>query len=181
MLSPKACFCATENGQGNRMVSDTSVRVKMTKAPQPADEKLMMWQLLRTFIWMDRGLQENLQRRGWPEISRTESQVMLLVSEGIQRPIDMSRALGLTRQAINQTIKLLTKKDLVRMAEDPDDRRCKIVTFVGAHEAIRSDAKHILASLEDELASKIGASAVKGLKQLAKGELGQPPEVIFPK
>lgn len=142
-------------------------------------EKLMMWQLLRAFIWMDRGLQQNLQRRGWPELSRTESQVMLLISEGIQRPIDMARALGLTRQAINQTINLLTKKGFVSMVEDPKDRRCKIVAFGGDHQAIRNDAKHILAALEDELRSKIGTPAFKGLKRLAKGELGDPPHVAF--
>lgn len=165
------------------MVSDTSVKVKTTKAtkaPQHTEEKLVMWQLLRTFIWMDRSLQKNLQRRGWPEISRTESQVLLLISEGIYRPIDMSRALGLTRQAINQTIKLLLKRRLVKMEEDPTDRRCKIVTFGGDHEAIRLDAKHILEALEDELRSKMGAAAVRSLKQLAKGDLGPPPIVEFP-
>lgn len=142
-------------------------------------ETPMMWQLLRTFIWMDRGLQKNLQRRGWPEVSRTESQVLLLISEGIQRPIDMARALGLTRQAINQTINLLTKKGFVIMAEDPRDRRCKIVEFGGDNMAIRKDARYILAVLEEELRGKIGASAFKGLKRLAKGDLGPPPEIVF--
>lgn len=145
-----------------------------------SEDKLMMWQLLRTFIWMDRGLQENLQRRGWPEVSRTESQVMLLISEGIKRPIDMARALGLTRQAINQTINLLSQKGMISMAQDPEDRRCKIVEFGGDQEAIRGDAKHILRALEDELRGKIGAPAIKGFKRLAKGDLGTPPEVTFP-
>ncbi len=140
-------------------------------------EKLLMWQLLRTFIWMDRALQENLALRGWPAVSRTESQVMLLLAEGIRRPIDISRQLGVTRQAINQCLTQLGDKGLVELVDVPQDRRCKVVTFASSGVEMREDAKEILAALEEELQKRIGKPTLRGLKGLAKGKLGPPPVI----
>jgi DNA-binding MarR family transcriptional regulator len=137
----------------------------------------LMWQLLRAFIWIDRGLQQSMEARGWPPLSRTESQIMLLVSVGIVRPSDISRSLGLSRQAINQTLKVLSDHHLVDLWDDPDDARCKIVRFAKEGEAIRRDARAIMAELEAELGRRIGPAAIVALKSVPEASWGSPPTV----
>lgn len=125
---------------------------------------LLMWTILRGGIWLDRCLQENLEARGWPTLSRTESQIMVLASAGITRQVEISKALGLTRQAINQTLGLLKEKGLIDLLPDPDDGRCKIIAFSknGRHQ--RQDALSIIDLMEAELARRIGRKTLAALK-----------------
>lgn len=159
---------------------------KVLKAGQPAQDAaqggdlehsrpLLMWQFLRAFIWLDRGLQQSLEARGWPSVSRTESQVLLLVSVGIDRPIDISRSLGLTRQAINQTLNQLVMRGLLRLDDDPTDGRCKIVRFASEGEAMRADALEILTALEGELSRRGNVSAVRQMRRMDEWDWTPPP------
>lgn len=138
---------------------------------------LLMWQFLRAFIWLDRGLQQNLEARGWPSVSRTESQVLLLVSVGIVRPIDIARNLGLTRQAINQSLNQLTEKKLIRLGDDPDDRRCKIVSFADEGISPRQDAIEVLHALEQELGRRGGRRTLNALRKMDEWDWSAPPIV----
>ncbi|WP_321490487.1 helix-turn-helix domain-containing protein [uncultured Hyphomonas sp.] len=142
-------------------------------------DPLLMWELLRAFIWLDKGLQQNMEARGWPPLSRTESQVMLLVSVGIVRPIEVARNLGLTRQAINQTLSQLVDKKLVKLDDDPCDKRCKIVRFAREGNAMRRDGVSILRSLEGELARRGGRRTLDMLYAMEDWNWDAPP--IFDK
>lgn len=138
---------------------------------------LLMWSLLRSFIWLDRALQKNMAARGWPPLSRAESQIMLLASADITRPTEISRALGLSRQAINQTIKQLVTAGLVELAEDPQDRRCKIVRFAADGLAMRRDALDVLARLDNYLANTLGTAPLAQLRTAIDTDWGEPPLV----
>ncbi|MEZ5946948.1 MAG: helix-turn-helix domain-containing protein [Hyphomonas sp.] len=154
-------------------------RTKRAKAPAAASQQgpLLMWEFLRAFIWLDRGLQQSMEERGWSPLSRTESQVMLLASVGIVRPIEIARNLGLTRQAINQTLSQLTERKLVRLQDDPCDKRCKIVGFAQEGEAMRRDALVVLRTLEAELARRGGRKEVACLQHMENWDWSPPPTV----
>jgi DNA-binding MarR family transcriptional regulator len=138
-------------------------------------EPLLMWQFLRAFIWLDRGLQENIGELGWPSLSRTESQVMLLTSVGIGRPIEIARNLGLSRQAVYQSISQLEAKGLIVLRVDHRDKRRKILTFSRDGEAMRHDAIMILRSLEEELARRGGLKEVTGFRSMDDWDWSVPP------
>lgn len=131
--------------------------------------------MLRGFIWLDRCLQENLEPLGWPPLSRPESQIMLLASAGITRQVDISKALGLTRQAINQTLKQLKARGLIDILPDPDDGRCKIVAFAKGGAQMRVDALKIIAAMEVELADRIGRKTVVSLREAIDRDWGDIP------
>lgn len=144
--------------------------------PSDPDPRLN-WQLLRASIWIDRGLQKNMQARGWPQFSRTESQILLLTAVGIARPIEMARNLGLTRQAINQAIAQLIEKGVVKLEQDSRDKRCKIVMFAPESAAMRKDARVILQRLEAELERRSGRASVDCLRDMANWDWSNPPIV----
>jgi DNA-binding MarR family transcriptional regulator len=161
---------------GTLTSKDTVARRQLTKSEEgrPRDP-LLMWEFLRAFIWLDKGLQQNMEALGWPPLSRTESQVMLLVSVGIVRPIEVSRNLGLTRQAINQTLSQLVDKKLVELEDDPCDKRCKIVRFAREGNSMRRDAVSILRRLEGELARRGGRKTLEMLYSMEDWDWDAPP------
>ena len=159
---------------------DTVAKRAQSKPAEPQlQDPLLMWEFLRAFIWLDKGLQQNMEARGWPPLSRTESQVMLLASVGIVRPIEVARNLGLTRQAINQTLSQLVDKKLVELDDDPCDKRCKIVRFAQEGNAMRRDGISILRSLEGELARRGGRRTLEMLYAMEDWNWDAPP--IFDK
>ena len=131
--------------------------------------------MLNSLIWMDRCLQQNLIERGWARLSRPESQVMLLVSSGICRPIDIARALGSSRQAINQTLKLLVQRDLLELVPDPEDGRCKIVRFTDKDGGMRREALDVIDRIETELARRLGKRSFELTKQTISRDWGEVP------
>ena len=71
-----------------------------------ADEDIrhLLLSLLQGFYWFDEGLQNYLQARGWPVVSRPQSMVMANIVLGVRRPSDIARRLGVSRQAIHATM-----------------------------------------------------------------------------
>lgn len=138
-----------------------------------------MTDLLRAFYWFDEGLQTRMSERGWERLPRGQSLALLNIAMGINRPADLARSLGITRQAVAQIIQELRAKELVTLAPDPHDRRAQIVDFSEQFVKHRDDATAILAELEQVMASRIGLRRFKSLRA-ALGSDWTKPEIAVP-
>ncbi|MGV8995654.1 MAG: MarR family winged helix-turn-helix transcriptional regulator [Parvibaculaceae bacterium] len=136
---------------------------------------LLMAQLLNRFMWFDGALQSNLEKRGWGGVRRLESMTMMYVQAGITRPSELARLIGVTRQSMNTALRELEEKKLVRLAPDPDDKRCKIVEFDPAGEAMRAEAQHVIEALEALLDERLGAGTADKLAGLLVADWGDAP------
>ena len=141
---------------------------RVTSNPQ-----LLQWLLFRSYLWLDRSLQASLQANGYPVLSRAESQVMLLISAGVRKQIDIAKALGLTRQAINQTLNQLIERKLIETVTDPDDKRSKVISFAKEVDAIRHDANRAIVAIEEELVERIGRKTVMSLREALSRDWGE--------
>ncbi|GGB64755.1 MarR family winged helix-turn-helix transcriptional regulator [Henriciella pelagia] len=151
-----------------------------TGGVRPAEQRyprgsLLMWSMLRGFIWMERCLQANVEARGWAPLSRAESQVMLLTSAGITRQVEISKALGFSRQAINQTMKQLKARGLIDILPDPEDGRCKVIAFAEEGAGMRADALEIMELMEQELVDRIGVKTVDAMYEALERNWGDIP------
>lgn len=156
-------------------ISEPSTPLLRDTANGSPEDPLTMTSLLTCLVWMDRCLQRNLTARGWQRLSRPESQVMLLVSSGTCRPIDIARTLGASRQAINQTLKLLVGRSLLELVPDPDDGRCKIARFTVPDTGMRRDALHVIHLMEKTLAGRLGKRNFEVLKATLGQDWGDIP------
>ncbi|MBO6677930.1 MarR family transcriptional regulator [Parvibaculum sp.] len=136
---------------------------------------LLMAQLLNRFIWFDGALQKSLDARGHGGVRRLESMTMIYVHAGIRRPSELARLLGVTRQSMNTALRELEEKGLVYLEPDPEDARCKLVSFAPEGAAMRADALEIVMALEAELEDRLGARAVGELGRLVSMDWGEPP------
>ena len=135
----------------------------------------LMTGLLEGFMWLDRGLQENLRAQGLPSVRRLESMVLIYVASGVRRPSDLARTLGVTQQSINSAMRDLEEKDLIELAPDPTDKRCKIINFAQNGLPVHRAAANIMQNLEATLTERLGGSAVQALMEGLSAEWGNVP------
>jgi len=133
--------------------------------------------ILRAFYWIDEGLQRNLQARGGPRVTRSQSMIIMCIGEGIQRPSMIAERLGVSRQAVHQCLKELIAVGLVELVVDPRDRRAKIARLSERGKPLRILASRILNDLEEELADRIGAQALRSLRKALEKDWGAPADL----
>lgn len=142
----------------------------MTDAPAGGHAILSM---LQAFIWFDEGLQSYIRSRGWPEITRPQSMLMANLALGVNRPADIARQLGVTRQMIHVTLNQMAKMGVLALVESPEDRRAKIVVLTPAGEKMRRDAQTAMRLMLEELSRRIGPKAVERIVDLRIEDWGE--------
>jgi DNA-binding MarR family transcriptional regulator len=112
--------------------------------------------LLHAYYWADESLQNLLRSSGWPTLSPSQSMIMVNVSDGVTRPAELARRLGVSRQAIQQTLAEMEKMGLLDLRRDPDDARAKIVQFSPKGASIQRAAQESIRTIDAELARRLG-------------------------
>ena len=128
--------------------------------------------LLRAYYWMDESLQNGLQRAGYRPRTRTQTMILIHISNGVTRAAELARALGVSRQAIQQQINDLEADDLVTQIPDPTDRRANRIVFSERGHALITQAMETLRGAEQALALRIGAEAVAHLREALMDDWG---------
>jgi DNA-binding MarR family transcriptional regulator len=147
----------------------------MESPVQPTHHANLIIPLLQGFEWFDDGLQRSLSARGWPDLTRPESMIMIHVLLEMRRPPDIARSLGLTRQAIHRTIGNIVDKGLFSLGPDPSDKRGTVIVLTAQGEAMRKDAQHIVELMDLELSQRLGGSKIAGLVSALAAEWGPVP------
>lgn len=134
-------------------------------------------QLLNAAEWFNAALLTRLVERGWPRLSRNQSQVFPILRgpEGAVAKVDVARALGITRQSAHTLTDQLVALGILATAPDPADGRRTVVHLTARGHALADDAREILAELEAELARRIGTDAVACLADALARPWGAPP------
>lgn len=130
--------------------------------------------IVRAFYWFDEGLQSNLQMRGGPEVTHSQSMIIMMIGEGIRRPSAIAERLGVSRQAVHQSLKELIDVELVELVPDPKDGRAKIARLSRKGAPIQRKASRILDRLETELGNRIGKRRAAALREVLEQDWGDP-------
>ena len=102
-------------------------------------ERSVALSLLKYFYWIELGIRSYLRSRNNIEFSRAEGLVISSIMLGYHRPSDISRQLGVSRQAIHVTIQQMRKKGMVQLKPDPHDRRIKQVVLTELAKQMNDD------------------------------------------
>ena len=131
----------------------------MSETYNVTPENQILLNLLSGFYWLDEGLQSYIRARGWPTVTRPQSMVMANILMGVRYPSDIARRLGVSRQAIHATLKTMGEMDMVRLVDDPNNMRVKVVELTETGEAMRGDAQQAMALMKQELQRRLGQEA----------------------
>ncbi len=138
------------------------------------DIRHLLLSLLQGFYWFDEGLQNYLQARGWPSVTRPQSMVMANIVLGVRRPSDIARNMGVSRQAIHATINQMVGLGMIALTDDASNRRVKVVQLTPLGETMRRDAQQAMIVLGEELSRRLGRSTVTRAAQALNEDWGPP-------
>lgn len=130
--------------------------------------------LLRAFSWFDASLLRTLAARGWPQLTQAQSLVMAHVPPEGTRSSELARRIGVTRQAVHQTIRELAAVGLVRLEVDATNRSAKLVGLTGKGRANVAAALSAFEDLEVALAARLGAAHARALRRALEVAWGEP-------
>jgi DNA-binding MarR family transcriptional regulator len=134
--------------------------------------EVLMRGLLRAYHWMDESLQNGLQQAGYRPRTRTQTMILIHISNGVTRAAELARALGVSRQAIQQQINDLEADDLVTQIPDPADKRANRIVFSERGSALINQALQTLRSSEQTLAMRLGYETVAQLRRALMSDWG---------
>jgi len=133
--------------------------------PDETPPEVLMRGLLRAYYWMDESLQNGLQQAGYSPRTRTQTMILIHISNGVTRAAELARALGVSRQAIQQQINDLETDDLVTQIPDPTDKRANRIVFSEKGAALINQAMESLRGTEQTLAMRLGYESVSQLRR----------------
>jgi DNA-binding MarR family transcriptional regulator len=146
----------------------------MRDKPKTAKDRhqYLMSGLLEGWDWFDNGLQNVLRESGWKHLNKSQSMMVLYISAGVQRPIEIARKMRLSRQAIRHIEQQLVQLGIITARDDPHDRRSKILVFSARSKRLRNAARQTILNLEALLASRLGVAKVAALRTVLNLDWG---------
>jgi len=99
------------------------------KPPSPKRiERRLLVELLVRVYWFDDAFQAGLKGNGWTEMTRAQSFVLMNLTVGVKRASQLARNIGVSHQAMSQTLAEMARRGLVTIESDANDRRARLVT-----------------------------------------------------
>ncbi|MEM7216821.1 MAG: MarR family transcriptional regulator [Pseudomonadota bacterium] len=132
----------------------------------------LMRGLLRAYYWMDESLQNGLAQAGLPTRTRTQTMILINVSNGVTRAAELARILGISRQAVQQQVNELEKEDIVTQIPDPSDKRANRIVFSEKGAELINVALESLQAAEGALAERIGPDLLHSMRQALMSDWG---------
>ncbi|NPU91426.1 MAG: winged helix-turn-helix transcriptional regulator [Gammaproteobacteria bacterium] len=83
-------------------------------------------------------VEQHVKAEGW-SISRPHLVLAMALKTGISRPTSIASHLGVTRQAVHQTVSEMIAQGLITTVTDPGDKRAKVIQYTPAGEMLGSD------------------------------------------
>jgi DNA-binding MarR family transcriptional regulator len=136
--------------------------------------------LLRRFRWMDDALRESLEASGWPPITPAQSMVFANLAPGGSTATELAARIGVTRQAVQQTVAGLVRDGLLEAADPGADRRERAVRLTPLGTQNVAAALRVFSDLEATLEERLGARAVRALRETLAADWGDPPRLPAP-
>lgn len=143
-------------------------------ATQQRRHRYLMSGLLEAWDWFDNGLQNVLRSRGLRSLNKSQSMMVLYISAGVSRPIEIAKKMRLSRQAIRHIANQLIRVGLVEAHADPRDRRSKVLVLSRKAAEIRNVAAETIFALEHVLERRIGAKRVAMVRDALERDWGAP-------
>lgn len=139
-----------------------------TTGPDPAEsaEPPLAVLLREGFRWFTDRINDRVTAAGQPRISASAGMLMsYLRPEGV-RSAEIARRMGVSRQHVHTVVRELIDAGILTQHTDPQSHRDKIITTTPSGERRRLQALDQLATLEAELAGKLGADNLATLRTL---------------
>lgn len=102
-----------------------------------------------------------------------QSRALRIIAAGDVRPARLAESLGVTPRAVTDVVDALSDARLVAVAQDPADRRAKVITITDAGRKHLADVQDARAEIAGELLSTLDSQEKELLGQLLRRVLAR--------
>lgn len=125
--------------------------------------------LLQEKLWLlDNRLQQKRSATSYKTLTVAEARILAALRGEELTISEISRRLGVSRQAVHKVISGLVKRKLLKLKHAEENARDKFIVFTDAGEEMKKEATRILLELEKEIESAIGSRHFLQLKEMLK-------------
>ena len=128
--------------------------------------------LLNRYRWFQRQLQPFLERMGVPELTTTQQMIAPYLDPEGTSISELARRVGVTRQAIHQTVNSMVKAGFVDVVPAPHDKRLKLVRLSKLGHRVDREAVREIHRLEAALSERLGKKTVATLRKALEEDWG---------
>lgn len=122
--------------------------------------------------WIERTILAQLPGLGFTGITAPHLRLFSNLACGVTSASDVARAMGITRQAVNKTVKEMEAEGYLTLAPDPERRNAKNIVMTARGGALAIAARELLAEAEAQLAGKVGDAAYRQFAQVLRADWG---------
>lgn len=145
-------------------------RVRMS-ASKPYLRNLLLY---RT-EWMEARVVESAKRNGDTYLTPAMSRMFGYIARGPIGVSDLARHLGISRQGVHKLATEAARFGLIEFVGSSSDRRIRLLQFTDKGRAMSVSAVREFASIEDELAARIGRRDVDELRRILSRTWSEEP------
>jgi DNA-binding MarR family transcriptional regulator len=138
-------------------------------------ESSLTRRLQHALAWFEEGLQCWGRESAGLALPCAQSLLLLRIGEGVDRQADLAAELEVSKQAVQQAVRELAARGLVRLESGAGDARQKRVVLTRRGEAAQQALGEGLARLEAELGRRIGVELVERLDDALSAGWGAAP------
>lgn len=139
------------------------------------DPQAPMIALLQTGTeWFVRGALERLAAIGFGTISAPQVLLFAHLECGSTHASGLASRMGISRQAVYRTLKELQSSGFLTLDDDPNARNQKIIRMTERGETLATAGRSILRDMEAQLEGRIGAAALRALRDATERGWGAP-------
>jgi len=135
---------------------------------------LLVFGLMRAQEWFIESVRLTNAALGWPTLSAAQAMLIGHIAQGEHRPARLSRAIGMSRQAVSVLIAEFVRERVLKTEADPEDARALWVDFTPEHLPRRDATSRILQELERRVGHVIGEDRLGVLRQSLNMDWGPP-------
>ena len=103
---------------------------------------------------------------GYGDVTPAMARLFVLVARGRFSISELARRLAISRQSVHETVRMACDMGLVELAEDPENRRVRIVRFTDNGKRMSRTVLSVDRRMERDLARRIGARNVAMVKRI---------------
>lgn len=130
--------------------------------------------LLRAQDWLEASLQAGLSAAGWDNVPVSQALLLSLAGAGERRPSEIARRLGVSRQAVHQTLAEMEGAGWLVLEADPYDKRAKCVALTASGDSLLQDVASVFSRIESRLEERLGSPAWQALQLALEADWGEP-------
>tara|TARA_A100001037_G_scaffold304405_1_gene341075 strand:- start:393 stop:824 length:432 start_codon:yes stop_codon:yes gene_type:complete len=130
------------------------------------DTKSLLSGLYYFYNIIEQRLEKALPLTEEHNLSRPQIIILANLATGITRGSQLAKAIGVSRQAIQQQLAELARSDIIMQESDPGDRRANKIRLTNKGVRVTNNIADCASKIEQSLCKELGDSNVSELKRL---------------